>query len=81
MARQGSGETRRGRGEARWDSLPMYNKGSTKLAKSLWTHFADFLTVSSGKKKKKKDSVQPLSNKLCSFQRANLMFAFSTNKY
>lgn len=70
--------TRQGRGEAGQGSFPVYNQGSTKLAKNLWTHLLVFSLFPVGKKK---DSVQPLSNKLCSFQRANLMFAFSTNKY
>jgi len=43
-----------GRGEAGRGSLPMYKEGSTKLAKSLWTHFAGFLIVFRGKKKKKR---------------------------
>lgn len=53
MARQGAGRQGRG-GEGKVGLTPMYNKGSTKLAKSLWTHFAGFLIVSSGKKKKKR---------------------------
>lgn len=44
--------TRQGRGEAGQGSFPVYNQGSTKLAKNLWTHFAGFLIVSSGKKKR-----------------------------
>lgn len=45
--------TRQGRGEAGQGSFPVYNEGSTKLAKNLWTNFAGFLIVSSGGKKKR----------------------------